>query len=405
LIYEAYQAREDFLAPFRLAADLTAAALRTPHAGPMGNLFARSVAAGAELVSRAKLVHERPSYRLETVRMEGREIAVHEEHVLDTPFGTLLHFKKDTRHQQPRVLMVAPMAGHFATLLRDTVKTLLPEHDVYITDWKNARDIPRGAGRFGLDEYLDHLILFLEKIGEGAHVVGVCQPCNALLATTSAMAQMGHAATPRSMTLIAGPVDTRINPTKVNELANEHPIEWFEKNLIAPVPARYKGAHRRVYPGFVQLSAFMSMNMPRHVRAHLDLFKHVMNADHEAADVKRTFYNEYFAVLDLPAEFYLETVNRVFQKHHLAKGIFEWHGNRVDPRAIKKTSLLTIEGERDDICAPGQTRAAHDLCANIKSSAKRHHLQANVGHYGAFAGRKWEAEIYPQVRAHILASD
>jgi poly(3-hydroxybutyrate) depolymerase len=405
LIYEAYQAREDFLAPFRVAADLTAAVLRTPHAGPFGNFFARSVAASAELLSRAKLVHERPSYRLESVTMGGREIAVREEAVLDTPFGTLLHFAKDIRTTQPRVLMVAPMAGHFATLLRDTVKTLLPDDDVFITDWKNARDISRHAGRFGLDEYLDTVMLFLETIGEGAHIIGVCQPCNALLATTAAMAQMGHAATPRSMTLMAGPVDTRINPTKVNELANEHPIGWFEKHLIATVPARYKGAHRRVYPGFVQLSAFMSMNLPRHIRAHLDLFKHVVKADHEAADVKRIFYDEYFAVLDLPAEFYLETVQRVFQEHHLARGIFEWRGKRVDPRAIKRTSLLTIEGERDDICAPGQTRAAHDLCTGIKSSNKRHHLQADVGHYGVFAGRKWDTQVYPHVRAHIAASE
>lgn len=405
MIYEAYQAREDFLAPFRVAADLTAAALRTPHAGPFGNLFARSIAAGAEMMSRAKLVHDRPSYRLDTIKIAGREVAVREEAVLETPFGTLLHFKKDIRAAQPRVLMVAPMAGHFATLLRDTVKTLLPEHDVYITDWKNARDISRHAGRFGLDEYLDTMMLFLETIGEGAHVIGVCQPCNALLATTAAMAQMNHPATPRSMTLMAGPVDTRINPTKVNELANENPIKWFEKNLIATVPARYKGAHRRVYPGFVQLSAFMSMNLPRHVRAHLDLFKHVMNADHEAADVKRIFYDEYFAVLDLPAEFYLETVQRVFQEHHLARGIFDWRGKRIDPGAIKRTSLLTVEGERDDICAPGQTRAAHDLCTGIKPSNKRHHLQPDVGHYGVFAGRKWEAQVYPHVRAHIAASD
>jgi poly(3-hydroxybutyrate) depolymerase len=405
LIYEAYQAREDFLAPFRVAADFTAAMLRTPYAGPYGNLMARVAGASAELVSRAKLVHERPSYGIETVRVAGRDVAVHEEPVLDTPFGTLLHFRKETRAHQPRVLMVAPMAGHFATLLRDTVKTVLPDHDVYITDWRNARDIPRARGRFGLDEYLETVMLFLETIGEGAHVIAVCQPCNALLATTSAMAQMNHPATPSSMTLIAGPVDTRINPTKVNELANEHPIEWFEKNLIATVPSRFKGAHRRVYPGFVQLSAFMSMNLPRHIRAHLDLFKHVVHAEHEAADVKRIFYDEYFAVLDLPAEFYLETVERVFQKHHLARGIFEWRGERVDPRAIKKTALLTVEGERDDICAVGQTRAAHDLCTGIKASAKRHHLQPDVGHYGVFAGRKWEKLVYPQVRAHIAASD
>jgi polyhydroxyalkanoate depolymerase len=308
------------------------------------------------------------------------------------PFCTLLHFRKAITVEQPRVLVVAPLSGHFSTLLRGTVETLLPEHDVYITDWHNARDISRRAGRFGLDEYIDHVLAFLEAMGPGAHVVGVCQPCNVLLAAIALMAQTENEFVPRSMTLMAGPVDTRINPTKVNTLATSHPIEWFEQNLIAIVPARYRGAHRRVYPGFLQLSAFMSMNMPRHVRAHIDLFEQLARGNGDRAEITRKFYDEYFAVLDLPAEFYLETVERVFQEYHLARGLFEWRGQRIDTRAIGGTALLTVEGERDDICSPGQTVAAHDLCTSIKPHKKQHHLQPGVGHYGVFSGTRWQRE-------------
>jgi poly(3-hydroxybutyrate) depolymerase len=297
------------------------------------------------------------------------------------------------------------MAGHFPTLLRDTVRALLPDHDVFITDWHNARDIPRDDGQFALDDYIEHIIKFFRKIGPGAHVVGVCQPCNALLATIGVMAQTGDVAQPRSMTLMAGPVDTRINPTAVNELATSHPIEWFENNLIATVPHQFRGSNRRVYPGFLQLAAFMSMNLPRHLQAHLDLFAHIARGETDKANATRRFYDEYFAVLDLPAEFYLQTVQRVFQEHHLARGIFEWRGNRVETQAIQKTALLTIEGERDDICAPGQTLAAHDLCSHIKPHKKHHHLQPGVGHYGVFSGRKWQHQIYPLVRDTICMND
>lgn len=405
MIYQLYQARQDWLAPLRVTADLAGAMLREPNAGPLGNFAVRVAAAGAELACRTRLTHSRPAYGIKQVTVGNRTAPVTETAALTTPFGTLLHFKKDIDVAQPRVLLVAPMAGHFATLLRDTVCTLLPEHDVFITDWHNARDIPRHAGRFGLDEYVDHVIRFLETIGPGAHVVAVCQPCNALLATVAIMAQTANAATPRSMTLMAGPVDTRVNPTKVNELATSHTIQWFERNLIATVPARYRGAHRRVYPGFMQLSAFMSMNFSRHVRAHLDLFEHLAKGDQAKADATRKFYDEYFAVLDLPAEFYLETVQRVFQEYHLARGLFEWRGQRVDTRAINRTALLTVEGERDDICSPGQTLAAHELCSSIKPHKKHHHLQPGVGHYGVFSGTRWQREIYPQVRSHIGIND
>ena len=405
MIYEAYQARDDMLAPFRAAAEVAAALFDRGRAGPFGNLLLRTAAAGTELFARAKLVHERPPFGIEAVVVGEREALIVEEAALETPFATLLHFKKDIAVEQPRVLVVAPMAGHFATLLRDTVRSLLPDNDVYITDWHNARDIARGEGPFALDDYIDHIIKFFEHIGPGAHVVGVCQPCNALLATIGVMAQTGNVAQPRSMTLMAGPVDTRINPTAVNELATSHSIEWFEKNLIATVPHQFRGANRRVYPGFLQLAAFMSMNLPRHVRAHLDLFSHIARGEIEKANATRRFYDEYFAVLDLPAEFYLQTVQRVFQEHHLARGIFEWRGNRIDVGAIKKVALLTIEGEKDDICAPGQTVAAHDLCTGIKPHKKHHHLQPGVGHYGVFSGTKWQRQIYPLVRDTIRMND
>lgn len=405
MIYEAYQARDDMLAPFRAAAEVAAAMFDRGRAGPFGNLLLRTAAAGTELFARAKLVHERPPFGIDAVVVGAREALIVEEAALETPFATLLHFKKDIQIEQPRVLVVAPMAGHFATLLRDTVRSLLPDNDVYITDWHNARDIPRGDGPFALDDYIDHIVKFFEHIGPGAHVVGVCQPCNALLATIGVMAQTGNVAQPRSMTLMAGPVDTRINPTAVNELATSHSIEWFEKNLIATVPHQFRGANRRVYPGFLQLAAFMSMNLPRHIRAHLDLFSHIARGEIEKANATRRFYDEYFAVLDLPAEFYLQTVQRVFQEHHLARGIFEWRGNRIDVGAIKKVALLTIEGEKDDICAPGQTVAAHDLCTGIKAHKKHHHLQPGVGHYGVFSGTKWQRQIYPLVRDTIRMND
>jgi polyhydroxyalkanoate depolymerase len=306
---------------------------------------------------------------------------------------------------QPRVLLVAPLSGHFATLLRGTVRTMLPEHDVYITDWHNARDAAATDGRFGFDEYIEHLIRFLEAIGPGAHIIAVCQPCVAALVAAAVMAQGGNPAQPRSMTLMAGPIDTRVNPTKVNELAKSKPMSWFEQNLIATVPFRYSGAFRRVYPGFVQLAAFMSMNIDRHVKAHRELYENLANGEREKAEATKSFYDEYFAVLDLTAEFYLETVSLVFQEHALPLGTLEYQGRRVEPKAIRRTMLLTVEGEKDDICAVGQTVAAHDLCSGLRTYLKRHYVQPGVGHYGVFSGSRWTNQIYPTVRNVILSSD
>ena len=359
------------------------------------------MSAGARMMMRTGLTFARPAYGIETVMVGNREVAVAEEKVEVTPFGTLLRFRKDIVTEQPKVLVVAPLSGHFATLLRATVRTMLPDHDVYITDWHNARDVPLSDGVFGFDDYVAHLVGFLRTMGEGSHIVAVCQPAVQALAAAAVMAQTKDPAAPRSMTLMAGPVDCRVNPTGVNELATSKPIEWFEKNLIATVPSRHKGAGRKVYPGFVQVSAFMSMNAKRHIQGHADLFWHFANGEVDKATAIESFYDEYFAVLDLAADFYLETVKTVFQDYTLAKNELTWRGEAIDMRAVRRTALMTVEGERDDICAPGQTMAAHDLCTSLPPYMRTHHLQAGVGHYGVFAGRKWENQIYPQVRNFI----
>ncbi len=404
MLYLGYQAHSDLMEPIRAMAGAAALGLSAPRNGASGPTL-RRLAAAHELLARTRLTHTRPPFGVPAVTVGGRELAVREEAALTTPFGTLLHFAKDTDVAQPRVLLVAPLSGHFATLLRETVRTLLAEHDVYITDWHNARDVSLSHGRFGLDEYVDHIIRFLEAIGPGAHVVAVCQPCVAVLAAVAVMAQSGNPAQPRSMTLMAGPIDTRINPTKVNELAASKPIEWFERNLITTVPPRYAGAGRRVYPGFVQLGAFMSMNWSRHVRAHVEMFDQLAQGNREQAAATMAFYDEYFAVLDLTAEFYLETVRVIFQEHALPLGRLTWRGEPIAPQAIRRTALLTVEGEKDDICALGQTLAAQELCCSVRPYQKRHHMQAGVGHYGVFSGRRWQNQIYPILRNVILAND
>jgi poly(3-hydroxybutyrate) depolymerase len=402
MLYLAYQLQSDVMVPIRTWASM---ALKAGNSHLADNPAMRNLSAVYELIARAGLTHTRPPFGIGTVTVGNREVEVREEAVAVTPFGTLLHFKKDIDASQPRVLMVAPLSGHFATLLRATVRTMLPEHDVFITDWHNARDVPLSAGRFGFDEYIEHLIKFLEAIGPGAHLLAVCQPCVAALVATAVMAQAGNKAQPRSMTLMAGPIDTRVNPTKVNELAKKNSIEWFERTLTAAVPMRYPGAFRRVYPGFVQLAAFMSMNLDRHVKAHRELYEHLANGELEKAAITKAFYDEYFAVLDLTAEFYLETVRLIFQEHALPLGRLEFRGRPIDTSAIRRTMLLTVEGERDDICAVGQTVAAHDLCSKLRPYLKRHHMQAGVGHYGVFSGKRWENQIYPILNNVILSSD
>jgi len=404
MLYQAYQAQTDVMAPVRMLAASALKAIGQPLSDIAGTAHLRNLTAAYELIARSGLTHVRPPFGIDQVKVGNRDVQVREELAEVTPFGTLLHFKKDVEQAQPPVLLVAPLSGHFATLLRGTVRTMLPEHDVYITDWHNVRDVPTSEGLFGFDDYVAHLIHFLEVIGP-AHVVAVCQPCVAALIAAAVMAEAGNAAAPRSMTLMAGPIDPRVNPTKVNKLAESKPIEWFEKNLIATVPLRYPGAFRRVYPGFVQLAAFMSMNIDRHLKAHRDLYDNLVKGEIEKAAVTKKFYDEYFAVLDLTAEFYLETVRLVFQEFALARGVIDFRGRRVDPRAIRRTMLFTVEGERDDICAVGQTAAAHDLCTGLRPYMKRHHMQPGVGHYGVFSGKSWENQIFPILKNVILASE
>jgi polyhydroxyalkanoate depolymerase len=401
-MYTAYQLHADWLAPLQGVASVVGPAL-----GEIGghSYSARSLAAGWAVMAHARLSHKRPPFGITGVTVGGEAIAVREEAALETPFATLLHFRKARAAAQPRVMVVAPLSGHFATLLRDTVATLLPEHDVYITDWRNARDVSLLHGRFGFDEYVDHVIRFLETIGPGAHVIAVCQPCVEVLAAVAVMAEAENPAQPRSMTLMAGPIDVEVNPTEVNELARSRPIEWFEHKLIDLVPLGFAGALRRVYPGFVQLAAFMSMNPDRHLHAHFELFNNLVKREFDTAQRTRAFYDEYFAVLDLPAEFYLETVQRVFQENRLAAGTLEWRGRPIDTRAIRRTALLTVEGEKDDICAVGQTVAAQELCSGLRPYLKRHYLQVGVGHYGVFSGKRWQHQIYPLIKNLILATD
>ena len=356
----------------------------------------RYVGAACELAARAHLNHVRPPFGIEDAR---------EEVVYSTPFSSLLHFAKDVPMPGPSVLVVAPLSGHFATLLRNTVRTLLADFDVYLTDWHNARDVPLDEGPFGFDEYVDDTIRALVHLGPRVHVIAVCQPAVPVLAALAVMAQGGNVPPARSATLMAGPIDTRINPTSVNDLACSKPLSWFERNVISKVPWPHPGAGRRVYPGFLQVAAFVNMNLERHMRSHYEMFFDLVNGDVLGAEAKKTFYDEYFTVLDLAAEFYLETVHRVFQEHQLARGVLEYRGERVDPGAIRRMSLLTVEGERDDICSVGQTLAAHDLCTGIRAVRKRHHLQPGVGHYGVFSGRRWETQIYPIVRNVIESSN
>lgn len=402
MLYDAYQLQDDLIAPVRAAAKVARSFTETTLWG-IGDMLQRRITAGLEILSRFELTHTRPPFAIPAIRVGNRDVPVTEEVALDLPFGRLLRFAKDVDTRQPRILIIAPLSGHFATLLRGTVETMLADHEVYITDWANARDVPVEAGNFGVDDYVGYIIRFLEEIGPGAHILAVCQPCVQALAAVAVMSEDKHPATPLSMTFMAGPIDPRESPTQVNELAVSKSLSWFKNSVISCVPARYKGARRRVYPGFVQLVAFMAMNLERHQTAHRRLYEHLAAGETAEAEKIKALYDEYFAVLDLTEEFYIETIDRIFQRAELATGNFTYRGRKVDLSAIRRTALLTVEGGRDDICALGQTAAAHDLCRSLRPHLKRHHLQANVGHYGVFNGKRWEREIYPVVRNMILA--
>jgi polyhydroxyalkanoate depolymerase len=407
MIYQAYQAYADGSFPLRQWARAAAPVLGSEGIAGFG--ANRRIAAACRTYTLSEVTHRRPAFGIERVSVGGTEVEVTEEAVHTTPFATLLRFRKAGVESQPRVLLAAPMSGHFATLLRDTVRTMLPDHDVYITDWHNARDVPLAAGRFGLDEYTEHLMDFLRVLGPGGNLVAICQPCVASLAAVALMAEDGDPATPASLTLMAGPIDCRISPTEVNRLATSQDIAWFERKLISTVPWVHPGAGRRVYPGFIQLTAFMSMNPERHREAFREYYELLSlpspDPDQLAkAEHTRVFYEEYLAVADLPAEFYLETVERVFQTYDLPRGVLRWRDRVVNPAAIRRTALLTVEGERDDICSIGQTLAAQDLCTGLRPYMRTHYVQAGVGHYGVFSGRRWQNQIYPVVRGVIQVS-
>ncbi|MGO4325627.1 polyhydroxyalkanoate depolymerase [Cupriavidus sp. 2TAF22] len=403
MLYQVYQSYADLMQPACGLADMIAVSLaanpRMAGCDPM-----RATRAACEVLALSRLTHHRPPFGIDSVTVDGVPMQVTEEVTARTPFCSLLRFRKHGVSRQPRVLLVAPMSGHFATLLRGTVQTMLRDHDVYITDWHNPRDISLMHGRFGFDEFVQHLIDFLHVLGGGTHLMAVCQPTVAALAAVALMAEDNDPAQPPSLTLMAGPIDARINPTKVNELATSQPIEWFENSLTSHVPLRFAGAMRRVYPGFVQLMAFMSMNSERHQQAFRDLYDLRANGEHKRADAIQTFYEEYFATMDLSAEFYLETVSMVFQRFLLAQGLLDVAGRRVNARAIHRTVLLTVEGERDDICAIGQTMAAQDLCESLRPYMRMHHVQTGVGHYGVFNGKRWDAQVYPLVRNTVHMS-
>lgn len=400
MMYQAFENYTAMTAPWRTGAATALQYLNLIPAGVSDKVL-RRLAATLELITRSSLSYARPAYGIKPVTVGNRECEVTEEVAYATPFGSLLHFKKDGAPPQPRVLLVAPMSGHFATLLRNTVQTLLIDHDVYITDWHNPRDIPLRAGNFALADYTDHLITFLEQLGPKPHMVAICQPSVSALAAAALMSEDNHPSRPASLTLMAGPIDTRIQPTKVNEFAKSKPLRWFEQNMINHVPVQCAGAFRKVYPGFVQLTAFVSMNLERHIKSHMELMEHLANGETDKAETIKTFYDEYFAVMDLPGDFYIETIRDVFQEHLLPQGKLMHRERPINPGAASRMGLLTVEGEKDDICSIGQTVAAQDLCTGVRQYRKQHHMQAGVGHYGVFSGRRWNNEIYPLLRDFI----
>ncbi len=411
MIYHFYDLQHAMLTPARLAAEV----LRTFYQNPLNPLSytqaGRTLAAGSELFERVTRRFGKPEFGLPETRIGGKRVEVDEQIVVEKPFCNLIHFRRKVKRIDPKVLIVAPMSGHFATLLRGTVEALLPHHDVYITDWIDARQVPLKDGRFNLDDYIAYVREFLSLLGPETHVIAVCQPAVPVFAATCLMEADDDPARPASITLMGGPIDTRISKTKVNEMAENRPLHWFEKSVVADVPFYYPGAHRKVYPGFIQLGGFMSLNLDRHIGSHLKFYHHLVIGDGDNAEVHRKFYNEYLSVMDISAEFYLQTVDVVFQRHLLPQGKMKWRNPvngqlyDVDPAAVRRTAVLTIEGELDDISAHGQTTAAHDLVTSLSAGRQYHHFQENVGHYGIFNGRRWREQIMPRLRHFIRQFD
>ena len=368
--------------------------------------FGKSMAAACEVFDRVTKRYDKPDWDIIDTEINGKKVPINIDIRMSTPFCDLLNFRKEptgkgAKAKNPKVLMIAPLSGHYATLLRGTVRAMLPEHDVYMTDWHDARDIPLAQGSFDLDDHIDTVIDFIRFLGPDVHVIAVCQPTASLLAAVSLLAAENDPAQPSSMVLMGGPIDTRINPTEVNNHAESKPLSWFEHAVISRVPFPLAGAMRKVYPGFVQLSGFMTMNMDRHIESHMGLYNHLVEGDGDSADQHRDFYDEYLAVMDLPAEFYLQTIETIFKEHALPRGLMTHRGVSIDPSKISKTALMTVEGEKDDICGVGQTSAAHALCSGLADDKKTLYVQKGVGHYGVFNGRRWKTEIQPRIAAFI----
>lgn len=402
--YHLYELNHAAISPFRAVADAARLYFKNPLNPFSHTPFGRNAAAAAELFERTTRRYSKPEFGITSSLVHGQRVPVQERVVWKRPFCDLLHFEKTgTRHvaDQPKLLIVAPMSGHYATLLRGTVETMLPDHDVYITDWVDARMVPLSEGAFDLDDYIDYLISMFHFLGPGAHAMAVCQPSVPVLAAVALMETRGDNYLPATMTLMGGPIDTRISPTAVNTLAHDHDLDWFRRNVVMKVPFPHPGFMRDVYPGFLQISGFLGMNLDRHVEAHRDFFRHLVEGDGDSAEKHRDFYDEYLAVMDLTAEFYLQTVDTVFIKHALPEGTMTHRGEPVDPSAIRSVAMFTVEGENDDISGVGQTRAAHDICTGIPASRRAHYMQPKVGHYGVFNGSRFRSEIAPRITDFI----
>ena len=409
MLYHMYEFAQAALRPARAVAGSAKFFFRNPFNPFAHTTMGRGTAAAAELMERTTRRYAKPQFGIQSTVVDGRTVAVREQVIWEKPFCRLIQFNRDLpgheAFQAPRILVIAPLSGHYATLLRGTVEGLLPHHEVYVSDWADARTVPLARGGFDLDDYVDYVIEMIRLFKGDVHVMAVCQQSGPVLMAVSHMEARADPHTPRSMILLGGPIDTRISPTAVNKLAAEKGIDWFRQNVITTVPWPHPGQGRRVYPGFLQLTGFMSMNLDRHVNAHRELFFNLVKGDGDSAEKHREFYDEYLAVMDMAAEYYLRTVDQVFIKHALATGRMHYHDSLIDPGAIRRVALMTVEGEHDDITGLGQCRAAHRLCRNLPASMKTHHLQAKVGHYGIFNGSRFRADIVPAIGAFTRLHD
>jgi poly(3-hydroxybutyrate) depolymerase len=402
MLYELNAQYMKMVRPWHEMANISRQIFSSPLNPFADHFYFRTASASLELFERLTADYEEPEWGLDSTVINKKKVNIKQQVVYQKPYCNLLHFKRERKKAgQPKVLLLAPLSGHFATLLRSTVKEFLPDHETYITDWRNVRDVPLSAGSFSFDDYVTYLMEFITFLGPHAHVIAVCQPCVPAMVALSVMHQEKDRNLPKSLTLMGGPVDVRINPTEVNDYAGGKDLEWFEKNVICTVPYGFEGKGQLVYPGFIQLSGFLSMNMDNHVNKHFKFFHDLIKGDGDSAEDHRRFYNEYLAVMDMPANYYLDTIRKVFLEHKLPNGTMEYQGKRIDLGTITKTALLTIEGEKDDITGRGQTSAALGLCNHLANDKKKHYEQADVGHYGIFNGRRYRETIAPLIKTFI----